>query len=243
MLEITEEQIFDYIKCPLRYDARYNLKIARKNHPSFPELLTRVSNSFLFNLMGGKVLTTGALKSKWDTVCEEHKDLIDMKKCHEGLSLLMKMYLWAENEQLCVSDIHAPFRYRIMNGSPQVAIKGQIAEALIPRKDKSCELLIIDFSRTFPDQAMLDMKLKYTLDWRVYQTLLSGIKIFGIRVHHVKSGNDFYTFRTQEEIQRMDTSFRNVAICIEKKLYYPRETIFCTSCDMKLYCHAWRGQR
>ena len=225
----------------MRYNARYDLKIAQKNHPTFAQLLSRVSNSFLINLMDGRVLSTNMLKTKWDDVCEKHKDVIDMKKCHEGLSLLMKMYLWAESEQLCVSDIHTPFRYRIMSGSPQISVQGQISEALIPRKDKTCELLVIDFSRTFPDQAALDMKLKYTLDWRVCQTLLSGIKISGIRIHHVKSGNNFYTFRGEEEILRMDSSLRNVANCIQQKMYYPRETAFCTSCDMKLYCRAWRG--
>jgi hypothetical protein len=28
---------------------------------------------------------------------------------------------------------------------------------------------------------------------------------------------------------------------IQNKIYYPRESVMCAQCDMKLYCRAWRG--
>lgn len=240
MLELTEEQIFDYIKCPLRYDARYNLGIAVKNHPSLNELLNRVANAFLLNLMNGKILSTGSLKKKWDRLCEEHRDIMTPQACLNGISLLTKMFLWAQDKQLLISDIKTPFRYSILNNDPQIMIRGELNEALVPKKDGTFELLELDFSNRYPDQAILDMKLKYTLDWKICQKQLHD-KLTGIHIHHVKSGKDWFTFRSIEEFQRMDAAFKNIAACIDKKLFYPRENVLCSSCDMKLYCHAWRG--
>ena len=68
--ELTETQIFDYIKCPLRYDSQYNLKIVPENHPSFAQLLNVATSAFLLSLMSDKVMSTGLLKRKWDIICE-----------------------------------------------------------------------------------------------------------------------------------------------------------------------------
>ena len=241
VIELSEEQIYDYAICPLRYDSRYNLKIATQNHPSFKSLLDRVANSFLLNLMNNKVLSTSELKKKWDVTCEGYKDIIDQNGCISGMGLLMQMYLWAEEQELCVSDLKSPFLHRIAGSNPPVNIRGETAEALIVKDRKSYELLVIDFSPRYPDQALIDMKTKYTLDWAVYKNFLPDMKNLGIRIHHVKKNKDWYTFRTEESMQRMNASFRNIATCINEKLFYPRENIMCAACDMKLYCKAWRG--
>ena len=242
MIELTEEQIYDYIQCPLRYDARYNLRIADKNHPSLSSLLTRVANSFLLALMNGKVLTTSQIKKKWDVICENHQDMMTPQKCLDGMGLLTKMYLWAENERLRVGGMNIPFTYSLLNHDPQIMVRGEITEAVIPQTKSSVELLKLDFSNKYPDQASLDMKLKFTLDWKVLtRQLPKDIELAGIRVHHVKTDKDWFTFRHPDDYARMNAALTNVSDCINKKLFYPRETVMCASCDMKMYCSAWRG--
>ena len=89
-------------------------------------LLNLVNNSFMINLMNGKVLTISQLKNKWDRVCEQNAEYITGKKNLEGMGLLNKMYLWASDHQIRVADIKTPFKYSILKEEPQVIVKGEV---------------------------------------------------------------------------------------------------------------------
>ena len=242
MFEITENQLFDYIKCPLRYDAQYNLDIVAQNQPSVNSLIGKVGNAFLAKLMNGEIMPTHILKRRWDKICEENQDIISQKSCLGGMSKLLNMYRWAEDNQLMVADMNIPFAYTIP--SHQIQVAGQIAEALVPNsKDKKkYELLVLDFSDRYPDQSILDMKIKYTLDWEACRLRVSNrFELGGIHVHHVKGDKDFYTFRTKEDVTRLNQGIINICRGIQNKVFYPRESVMCSQCEMKLYCRAWRG--
>ena len=237
--ELTETQIFDYIKCPLRYDSQYNLKIVPENHPSFAQLLNVATSAFLLSLMSNKVMSTGLLKRKWDIICEEHQDITSPQTCLDGLTALINMYRWAENEQLIVSDLKIPFTYA---GVPNLFVTGEIEGAIVPVKRKSFEILYLDYGYKYPDQALIDTKLKYTMDWVAFKTLYPKQRLAGIRIHHVKSAKDWYTVRAKEDFLRLREAVRNIAVSIKNRLFYPRENVMCSSCDMKLYCRVWRGR-
>lgn len=238
-IEITEEQLFDYMNCPLRYDARYRLKAVTKNHPSMNTLLNRVANSFLLALMNGVVLPTSQLKKKWDKICEENRDIISQKKCIEGISDLIKMFQWAEDKQLRVSDVQIPYSY--LSSDKNIIVSGIVRGAAIPMEKGKYELLELDFSSKYPDQAMLDMRLKTTLDWFACQRIYRNNELAGVHVHHVKSNRDWFTYRGADEKARLDASVLGIVTGVQQKIFYPRESAFCSSCDMKNYCRMWRG--
>lgn len=242
MIALTENQLFDYIKCPLRYDAQYNIGMVASNHPTVNSLLGKVANAFLLNLMNGKLLLPSQLKRKWDKICEENQDIITSKSNMSGITKLINLYRWAEDVELLVSDMKFPYVYTLPQ--EQIQVCGEISEALvINSKDSSkYELLALDFSDRYPDQAILDTKLKFSLDWRACQLRYqSRYELTGIHIHHVKSGKDFYTFRTNEDTVRLNKSIAAIAKGIQNDIYYPRESVMCSQCDMKLYCRAWRG--
>lgn len=242
MIAITEKQFFDYIKCPLRYDAQYNIGMVAANHPTISSLLGKIGNSFLLNLMNDKVLLPSQLKRKWDRACEEHKDIISPKANMAGITKLLNMYRWAEDQQLLVADMKFPYIYNLPQ--KQIQFHGEVTEALVPnsRDNKKYELLALDFSDKYPDQALLDTKLKLSLDWKACQLRYRDkYDLSGIHIHHVKTGKDFYTFRTHEDMVRLNKSIIAVAKAIKNKIYYPRESVMCSQCDMKMYCRAWRG--
>ena len=244
MFETTETRLFDYIKCPLRYDAQYNLGIVTRNHLTINSLLGDVANAFLVKLMNGEIMPTHILKRRWDRLCEENQDIISPKTCLGGMSKLLNLYRWAENQQLIVADMNIPFAYTI--ASHQIQVMGQISEALVPNQkdEKKYELLVLNFSDRYPDQSVLDIKMKYTLDWEACrQRVSSRFELGGIRIHHVKSGKDFYTFRTKEDVIRLNQSIIGICTGIKNKIFYPRESVMCSGCDMKLYCRAWRGTK
>jgi len=188
-------------------------------------------------------MTVGTLKKKWDMLCSKYEDMFSPAKTIEGFGLLMKMYQWAQTEQICVSAMSVPFGYSTKIDDAKIIIRGETSGALCPTSHKNkFELLKFDFSSKLPDQAILNMKIKFTLDWFALQKQMpERTELSGIRIHSVKYAKDFYTTRNEEDFKRMEESFKSIAKCIDSKLYYPRETVMCSSCDMKLYCAAWRG--
>lgn len=194
--------------------------------------------------MNGNVMTVGTLKKKWDMLCSKYEDMFSPAKTVEGFGLLMKMYQWAQTEQICVSAMSVPLMYSINDGDSKIIIRGETSGALCPKPNNKnkFELLKLDFSSKLPDQAILNTKIKFTLDWFSLQKQMpDGTELSGIRIRSVKYAKDFYTTRGEEDFKRMKESFKSIAKCIDNKLYYPRETVMCSSCDIKLYCAAWRG--
>ena len=241
MFEISEKHIFEYMRCPLYYDLVNNKHIEVEKRFSVATHLGRVGNSFLINLMNGKVLTQTELKKKWDAICEKEKDHITPSRCMEGVSQLMKLYLWAENQELRIADVKTPYAVSIKSiFMPNTAIKvhGEM-EAISIGKNGSVELLVLDFNNRSLDQSVLDMKIKYTLDSIAFKKLYG--KDVGIHVHHVKDNKDYFAYRIKDDEERLIATINSIAYSISKKLYYPRENILCSSCELKNFCKGWRG--
>lgn len=238
-LVLSEQQIFDYIKCPLRYDSVYNHKMATKNHPSLPELIKRVERAFFVNLMNGKVLSSSEIKRKWDRVCESNQEFVNAQKCLDGIDALMKMYRWAASKQIRIADIAMPYIVSVRDDNDVYEIKGETGAIGLMKDRNRLEIIDIDYSNRALDQFLIDMKLKYSLDLLAAQQL--GQDISGVHIHHVKSDKDFFTVRSDEDMIRVREAIKNIGRCIKHHLFYPRETLICASCDMKFYCRAWRG--
>lgn len=228
---MTEVEFFDYIKCPVFYDAVHKKQLPFVFQPTMNELLNRVALRFFLNLMDGKIMKMSQIKKAWDTICDENQ-FITEKKCLEGISLLSKMYLWAENEQLRILDVHTPYVLKFEG----IEFSGEIETIAINNKDNP-ELLHLDFSQKYPDQSMMDMKLKHTFDSLAFKN--SYKQDIGVRIHNVKNGKDFFTYRSSLDFKRGIDSIKSVYNAIKNNIYYPRENAFCASCEMKVFCRQW----
>ena len=100
------------------------------------------------------------------------------------------------------------------------------------------ELLITDFGNKMPEQTLVDMKLKYSLDSYAFQNVYNK-RVHGIRVRNIKNARDFLTFRSQDDFKRLEQAVANVSCCIKNKLFYPRESVMCSICNAKEYCKVW----
>lgn len=234
---ITQEELEKYSNCPIRYDIIHNKKFNIGKNPSVNELLHTVFKAFCSGLMNGKVMTTGQIKSKWDRQCEMNKDIISPQKAIEGLGQLMKMYRWAEREELKVLDMNVPYSVIVPGrNDTRIDIRGHI-DLVAAHKNEPC-ILFADFSNRYPDQMILDMRLKYTLQSYAF-TQVYG-KWAGIKIHNIKNDKDFYTTRKKDDYDRLLKSVENIAFSIENQIYYPRETAFCRNCELMAFCRAWR---
>ena len=163
-MDLTEKQLFDFMKCPVYYDSIHNKNLPVATPLSMKHLLEKVTSYFFINLMSGKVLSTENLKRKWDRLCEDNMTYMTPQRCLEGLGLIIKMYLWAQNEEFMIADMKTPYTITIKSSWGIINLNGEIAVISVDRNGKNPQLLITDFSNKYPNQSILDMKLKYTLD-------------------------------------------------------------------------------
>lgn len=228
---MTEIEFFDYIKCPVFYDAVHRKKLPFMFQPTMAELLSKVSNKFFLNLMNGKVLAASTLKTTWDKICEENK-FITSTKCLEGIDKITKMFRWASNIELRILDVNVPYMIPIKNGD----FSGEISTIAVNSKGNP-ELLVMDFSNKHSDQSMLDMKLKYALDALAFKQNY-GQEI-GTHIHNAKYDEEYYVYSTRDDFIRAKTALDSVSKAIEEQIFYPRENAFCASCEMKVFCRQW----
>lgn len=234
-MKLNEIEFRDYMQCPVLYDALHFKHLPFSKPQSMQKLLTRVTLSFFLALMDGRVLRMSDIKKKWDSVCESAEGMTPQKNL-EGISLLSKMYLWAENEMIRIRDTKTPYTFIVDKDGHRTEYSGEMT-TLALTKNGQYELLHMDFSSKYPDQAILDMNLKYSADAFIFKKNFGSD--IGIHVHHVKSGKDFFTFRSADDFQRMMDSIDSVSRSIEQKIIYPRENALCGTCGLKNFCRKW----
>lgn len=233
---INEEQFFDYMRCPIEYDMIHNKEVLIGHKKTYNSCLMDIWKKFSTHLMQGEVLSTAKLKVCWDNMCEKYPDIISPTKALEGLGLIMKMYNWAEKEQLVIADKSLGFNATFKGeDDEEVSVIGNTG--IIAIKNDKLYMIDMDFSNKYPEQSYLDMRLKYSLDLYILKKFYN--KKVGVKVHHVKNDKDFFTMRAEADFKRLESAVLSVGKSIENNLYYPRESAFCRSCLMLNLCKAW----
>lgn len=232
-MTLTDQQMFDYITCPAYYDMKYNKSIKIKEEPTMQKLLDQVCRYFYTNLLNKKVCTMDELKRKWDKICEQNSQYINSKKNIEGLNYIINFARWAADNRLVLIDFESDYEV-YANG---VIVKGTIGP-VVALPGRKCELISSRFSNREPNQTDIDKKLKYTLDCLAFKQAYNH-DISAIKVVHFKNNKEFTTNRTQNDYERLASTMVGVANGIRSGSYYPRESVFCSQCEMHPYCKYW----
>lgn len=235
-MQITERQLYDYMKCPVYYQGAYQYGLVPIEQVSMNKLLGKVAHAFCAKLAMQTVPTMSDVQKMWDRVCRKHSDYITDKRAVDGIATLMQMYRWAESKQLMVGSTDVPYSI-IFGKSDPIELIGKI-DTVALTADKKMELLIFDFDKKMPDRAVMDTKLKYTMDAFAFKKLMK--QDVGIHIHHVRTAQDFFTFRGGDDYKRLESAVHAIGTCIKEEVFFPRENVFCTSCDMKGFCRAWK---
>lgn len=233
-MKLTEQQLFDYIYCPIKYYLKYEKKIIVEEEITTNKLLNKIAKYFYTSVVNEKLPTLNQMKSKLDSICEQHKDIITPKKSIEMWGKVYSFYNWACDNKISVIDANA--RYVINVG--EHILEGTMNPINIVDNQR-LESLIINFSNRIPDQLEVDTKLKYTIDTIAFNNSNEELKIIGTKIHLLQKNKDIITMRNETDFKRLKSTVSNVAKSIENKLYYPRETHMCTSCNYRAYCRAW----
>lgn len=237
-MRLTEQQMFDYMYCPAKYDMKHNRHIILAEEMTIPKILNQVCKYFyVYVLNNRKTPTLNQLVNKYESIYKPYCDIISEKKYTEGLFLLRNFYNWACSNTIAVID--SDIKYMITHKN--ILLEG-IMNPVAINKNKKLEFLLMNFSNKIPEQQELDMKIKHTIDIMAFNDSNKDHKIVATKVHHVKSGKDFITGRSQMDYDRLTATMENVAKGIENKIFYPRETPLCNSCAYRHYCRGWNNK-
>ena len=232
MMDIKEEQIFEYIKCPVYFDLKNNKNI-KITERSMQKYMNEIMNYFYSNLFQGKVCTINMLKNKWDKICEKNRDMISNKKNLEGLNYIINFVRWISDYQPNIIGYETFFETHFNN----IRLTGSLG--VVNKIDnKNYELIINRFGIRTPTQIEIDKNLKYTIDCYILNKEFSKCNI-AIKLINHKNNTEFTSYRTNNDFDRLNTIVLNVAKAIDNKIYYPRENYYCSSCIYKDYCKYW----
>lgn len=235
IIQLTEKQLFDYIRCPVFYSLKYgDFSLNMDDPPSMSNLLNQVISGFCAKLMDGEVMRLDILKRKWDMLCRRHPELTT-EQVREGMGQIHRFYQYAERTEMRVADIGSEYIIKVDDGEDRIEYHGNLGIITINSKNQP-ESIRFNFSTRLPDQADLDLAFKTTLEHVGFHRLY-GQDLLGTRVHHLRRDRDFYTVRDyRTSLNKAQTIIRNVARSIRQNIWYPHEGPMCPKCDARNFC-------
>lgn len=240
-MQITEQQLFDYINCPAKYQFKHEQGIFLNKNTTIKDILaTTASYFYSYVLENKKTPTLKVLSKKLEALYLKHKDDIPEKKYNDALLSLRNFYNWACSEKIAVIDSCMPYSLTY-NG---INLTGVLSPIAINNSNgnKMLEFLILNFSSRNIDQLSLDSRLKYSIDIFAFNQASNSTRVSGIKYHNVKTGKDMLSMRSQSDFDRLLETLDGVVAGISNKAFYPRESSFCSTCEYKHMCRAWKRE-
>ncbi len=235
IIQLTEKQLVDYIRCPVFYSLKYgDFSLNMDDPPSMSNLLNQVISGFCAKLMDGEVMRPDILKRKWDMLCRKHPELTD-EQIRDGMGQIYRFYQYAERTEMRVADIGSEYIIKVDDGEDRVEFHGNLGIIIANSKDQP-ESIRFNFSTRLPDQADLDLAFRTTLEHVGFHRLY-GQDLLGTRVHHLRRDRDFYTVRDYKtSLNKAQTIIRNIARSIRQNIWYPHEGPMCPTCEGRNFC-------
>jgi len=236
MVNLTEQQLSEYIQCPAKFDIVYNKKIEIEEPINLTKLLSKAIKFFYVNLFNEKVISLNELKSKWDSICRMHPTYIDADKNIKGWSMLTNVYNWAAENKIYIADIDTSYKIVYQD----VALTGNM-EPILVTKNKKYEILYTNFANRVPDQMSLDMNLKLTINSCAFKEVHRK-EIEGVKIYVAKNNSIMLSKRSAVDYRRLESTVKAVAESVKHNIYYPRESTLCQGCAARPYCRYWHQE-
>ena len=80
------------------------------------------------------------------------------------------------------------------------------------------------------------MSLKNTLRCYAAGKTFKGYDLSYINVLHLKSLNEYRTYRSNIQYERLEKAVQNIGRAIREEIYYPCEIFECAVCPYKNFC-------
>lgn len=230
LLQLTDEALMDYIRCPNYFYFKYISKIPVNKIPTFHELVQRVIDAYMFKLMEGKIMTSKQFKKMWDDFAEEYPMIISEKRILDGFGMINQIDRYCRQNQVIIADINSPYQINFKNN---ISLTGKIG--IIRYNKTNLELFITETSQKLPDDFLLNMSTRLTLQmYAISKT--TDCQLDGIHVYHIKTGKELYSRRSAKDFEKLERIVGDIGFAIRNEIYYPREDYTCPQCKFKNYC-------
>lgn len=243
---ITKDQLFDYMMCPVYYGIKYGknpIKIDKP--PTMSRFLNQIVTGFCLQLMMGKVTHPSILKRKWDMICREHPEYFTTEKTIEGMGYIYSFYRYASEQEIRIATIGPNYIVRVKddeNPEDTYEYHGELG-IIAANKNNKPEGLKIDFSPKIPDQSLLDMDIRTSLN-HIGFYLLYKQPLVGSKIHWIKKDRDYYTTRdVTTSLKKIKKIILNVGKSIKNNIWYPHQGPLCKSCELRNFCFMYGVDR
>lgn len=237
-MEIKEKELFEYIKCPIRYELIHKGNILN-DKKTFKTMCYEAINSYINATVNDMKADATTLKRKWDSIAQSgiNDGILTPKKVLDGWGMIYRTYEYIKNNNITFLDVNTTYNLEFPNA------KASLIGTLPPLIDKGdyIEIFIICFDRQIPDRLELDSKLKHTIDSYAIKKMFNKEVII---TYYIPAINDtLTTLRNSKDYIRLNNIIYNVSKSIEQDIIFPRENFLCNSCVARHLCKSWTGEK
>lgn len=257
-MELSLQQIYDYLSCPLKYRFRYvnNLEVEEAKYVLFKKYIHKMVYFFYYAVMGGWIPTAKQMKDKWaalwkelqeqpdvtEFLLKERKPKVAQFKTKEsdryhliGFEMVHHFYRqYKDNPGIPIAVDH---EFRVPISGIKVIGKFELIRETIDNQTSNRFIEIVDFktSTAEVDPFFVKNDLGLSIMSYAFRNLFQA-REDRLTYSYLKSGQEIYTFRGENDFKRMATVIEGVADGVARQKFYPRQGVQCKTCPFKYAC-------
>lgn len=237
-MEIKERELFEYIKCPIRYQLIHKGNILN-DKKTFKNMCYETINSYINASLNDMKADVVSLKKKWDTIAQNgvNDGILTPKKVLDGWGLIYRTYEYIKYNNINFLDVNTTYNLEF----PEA--KASLTGILPPLIDKGShiEIFVVCFDKQIPDRLEIDSKLKHTIDAYAIKKMFKKDTVI---TYYIPSYNDtLITLRNSKDFKKLDNIIYNISKCMQQDIIYPRENFLCNTCAARHLCKSWTGAK
>lgn len=260
-MELTVDELYTYIQCPLRYKLTHMDgipdKSEYKNAVLYSKGIHETISYFYYDVMNGKLPTLRQVRDKWARYYydkfeddERSKDDFLKPRTRGDLQRLAQLrdrgfeavyHFYNEKKDNPGTPIAVNFPFRIAFDD-NLIIKGEfeLIRETVDKKEQTRFIEIVDFktgghTNDSSDGFFVRHDMRATIMYYAFQQLFHNTPDRFV-FDYIGSNHSLLLHRNQNEINRLKTILKGVSNGIQNGDFYPRQTFACKNCPMREYC-------
>jgi CRISPR/Cas system-associated exonuclease Cas4 (RecB family) len=259
-MDISIDEIMEYLFCPTRYNLRYryDIPIEREENVEYKKAIHKTISYLYYSMLGERLPSAKQMKDKWASIWTESttgqqnfKDKLfedrgsrDPRKTTrtksdkyiiEGYEMIHNFYHFNQDDFGIPIAVDKEFRVPV--GNINITGKFELIRESIDKSTSNRFIEIVDF-KTGPeekDQFMIQNDFRLTIMSYAFRNLFNSEED-RLVLNYLKTGSQVYTTRGEKDYSRMKAIIEGVAEGIVNERFYPRQSFMCKSCPFKDAC-------
>lgn len=162
----------------------------------------------------------------------------------QGVEILQRYYKTNDIAAITVVDLESHFALELLDPETN---ETHIISGIIDRIDKTdtgYEIIDYKTAKKMPPQKYADENTQLSIYLRAflkrYPKEKNNIKNIAVSLYFLKHGVKLSSFRTEEQLEKIDTEFLEVIRGIQAEKFHPHVSPLCDYCGFKKICPMWR---